>query len=85
MTPKQCIEARRLLGLTQSKLAKIADVTQPRLSLFERSGYMAPPLYGQRNRVADLKAALEAAGVTFVDESGGEPRVRLGRADDELR
>ena len=72
MTPKQCREARRLLGMTQHRLARIAKVHQGDLSRFENTGYLAHSHYEKRDRVTDLRAALEAAGAefTFTDVPG---------------
>ena len=73
ITPRQCREARRLLGVTQRQLGKLTDLTPIWISSFERHGRLP-------KRKADLslgriRAALEEAGAEFVD--GNRPGVRL--------
>jgi transcriptional regulator with XRE-family HTH domain len=66
--------ARGLLGWSQERLATASGVpkrTIARLELAET----AP----QRRTSAAIRAALEAAGVEFIDENGGGPGVRLRR------
>lgn len=68
ITPEQCREARRLLGMDQEDLARAAGVFPETLSRFEgRGGQSTFPMR------ARLRAALEAAGVEFT-ESGVGPR-----------
>jgi hypothetical protein len=73
ITPRQCREARRLLGVTQRQLGKVTGLTPLWISSFERHGRLP-------KRKADLwlrriRAALEEAGAEFVD--GNRPGVRL--------
>lgn len=72
MTPAQCRAARALLDITQPQLATAAGVGLSTVVDFEK----------QRRQVADdsvrsIRAALETAGVIFVDENGEGPGVRL--------
>ena len=77
MTADQCLEARRLLGLTQRQLAKALALSQAHISLFETTGVMPRAQHGKRNRMAELLTYFEQAGIEFVDENGGGPGVRL--------
>lgn len=72
MTPAQSRAARALVELTQPKLADAAGLGLSTVVDFERG----------RRAVSDdairaMRAALEAAGVIFVDENGEGPGVRL--------
>ena len=67
--------ARALLGMSQAELAKKARVSVPTVKRMEASTGAAPGLI---NNVAAIRAALEASGVEFLVESGGEG-VRLRR------
>ena len=61
-----------MLNLSRSELAEISSVSERTLVDFER---------GARNpyqrTLRDVRAALENGGVTFIDENGGGPGVRL--------
>ena len=63
MTPEQCRNARRLLGLTQGELSQRCHVPVPSLSLFERAGHFSPA------RVNQVRSVLEAAGAEFTDDT----------------
>lgn len=78
MTREQCINSRRLLGITQAALARGVGVSQVVISTFERTGHMAQPQRGKRDRMDDLKKWFEQQGVRFTDD--GEPEVKLRRA-----
>ena len=72
ISPSQCKAARALLGLTQPQLARTSDLGLSTVVDFERG----------RRQVSDaavqtLKAALEEAGIVFIDENGGGAGVRL--------
>jgi predicted transcriptional regulator len=72
LTPEQCRAARALLAWSQYDLETKAKVAQKTIALFEL-GKRAP-----RDRTTDkLRAALEKAGVEFIEENGGGPGVRL--------
>lgn len=72
MTSAQCRAARALLNLTQPRLAALAVVGLSTVVDFEkeRRAVAAPS-------IAAIRAALESAGVIFVDENGEGPGVRL--------
>lgn len=61
-----------MLGWSQDELAQRAGVAKQTLADFER-GSRSP----YARTLADIQKALEAAGVTFIDEDGGGPGVRL--------
>ena len=68
----QCRGSRAMLGWSRQQLAQAADVAERTLMDFER-GARRP----YKRTLADIKRALEAAGVEFIDENGGGPGVRL--------
>lgn len=74
MTVIQCRMARAALGIGIRELAAMAEVSPNTVSRFERG----EALYGRT--VDALQAALEAAGVIFIDENGEGPGVRLRKA-----
>ena len=61
-----------MLGLSQSGLAGAAKVGESTIHNFEVGRSTPNP-----KNMADIVAALEAAGVEFVAENGGGPGVRL--------
>lgn len=71
---RQFAAARALLGIGQSELAAQASISVPTLKRMEAS---AGPAAGMANNVAAVRAALESAGVIFVDENGEGAGVRL--------
>jgi transcriptional regulator with XRE-family HTH domain len=79
ITPDQCREARVQLGVTQERLAELSGVGQSYASSFERIGRVPHSRTG-RNYVAEIRAALEAAGAVFTD--GGEPGREAARTAD---
>ena len=74
ITGRQIAAARALLGLGQVELAEAANVSAPTLRRMEASD--GPPS-GMTNNIAAVVAALEAAGVIFIDRNGNGPGVRL--------
>lgn len=72
LTPAQCKAARALLGWAQPELAKAAKVGLQTLSDFER-GARQP----YDRTLADIQAALEAAGIVLIPENGGGAGLRL--------
>jgi transcriptional regulator with XRE-family HTH domain len=68
--------ARGLLGWSQTALASAAGLSEPTIKRFEtdRGARVSP------DAVAKMVAALESAGVIFVDENGDGPGVRLRKA-----
>lgn len=71
---RQLAAARALVGLTQAKLANAANISVPTLKRMEAS---EAAVTGMKNNIAAIRAALENAGVTFIDENGSGAGVRL--------
>jgi transcriptional regulator with XRE-family HTH domain len=63
--------ARAALQLGVRDLANLAAVSPTTITRVERGETLFP------RTVAAIRAALEAAGVEFIDENGGGPGVRL--------
>jgi hypothetical protein len=63
--------------MSQSELAKAANISVQTLGRMEASEGPAP---GMPNNLAAVRAALESAGVIFVEENGEGPGVRLKKA-----
>lgn len=76
LSVRQVKAARALLGWSQHDLAEASGVSYPTVARLEREeGHL-----GGRRATADaIRAALEAAGVVFIEENGGGPGVRLRR------
>ena len=72
MTPSQCRAARGLLEITQSELATAADLGLSTIVDFEKRRRVVSV-----EAVDAIRAALERAGIVFIDENGGGPGVRL--------
>lgn len=72
MTPAQSRAARGLVSMTQTELANAADLGQSTVIDFERERRVVSD-----SSIAAIRAALEAAGVEFIEENGGGPGVRL--------
>ncbi len=60
--------------MEQAELASAARISVPTLRRMEASEGQA---VGMANNVAAVRAALEAAGIEFIDQNGGGPGVRL--------
>lgn len=69
--------ARALLRWDQRQLAEASSVSLPTIKRLESKPGI---LQAHAPTVAALLAALEAAGVEFIDENGGGPGVRLRKA-----
>lgn len=78
-TVAQLRAARALLGWSQVKLAQAAGVSEPTVKRIEGQRPELPSTGSERSWEA-IRAALEAAGVIFVDENGEGPGVRLRKA-----
>jgi len=63
-----------LLAWSQEELAAAANVSFPTVKRLEADD---GPLGGRTETGAKIRAALEKAGVEFIDENGGGPGVRL--------
>ena len=74
MLPVQCKMARAALGLSVCELAAKAGVSPDVVFRLEKGEGLH-----QRTGIA-IREALEDAGVVFIDENGGGPGVRLGKA-----
>ena len=76
LTPEQVTAetARGLLGWQQSDLAALVFVSASAIRLFEAGVKAAPPL-----DLTAVRAALESAGVIFVEDNGEGPGVRLSK------
>jgi transcriptional regulator with XRE-family HTH domain len=72
ITPNQCRAARALLGWNQDDLEQASVVAKKTIADFER-GARTP--YGRT--LSDLRRALEASGIVFIEQNGGGPGVRL--------
>jgi predicted transcriptional regulator len=68
----QCRGARGLLEISQTQLAKAARLSLSTIVDFEKSRRQV-----SNDAVRGIKAALEYAGVEFIEENGGGPGVRL--------
>jgi transcriptional regulator with XRE-family HTH domain len=71
---RQIKAARALLDWSQEQLATAAAVSIPTIKRLEAQEGL---LGGRDETGAKISAALEAAGVEFIDENGGGPGVRL--------
>lgn len=60
-----------MLGWTQGELADAASVSRATVLEFERGGRLPHP-----NNVDAIRSALEAAGITFLNDDGRGPGVR---------
>jgi transcriptional regulator with XRE-family HTH domain len=75
ITPKQSRAARGLLDWSQTQLAVDSNLSESTIRDFEK-GRRVPSI----NNLAAIRAALEAAGVVFLDDGqcvDGGPGVRL--------
>jgi transcriptional regulator with XRE-family HTH domain len=67
--------ARSLLGWSQATVAQAAGLSIPTVKRAEGAGSIP----ASSAATEAIRAALEAAGVIFLDENGGGPGVRLAR------
>ncbi len=74
VSTRQIKAARALLAWSQEQLATAAAVSIPTIKRLEAHD---GPLGGRSETEAKIRAALEGAGVQFIDENGGGPGVRL--------
>jgi transcriptional regulator with XRE-family HTH domain len=74
LNPAQIRAARGLLDWGQSALADAAGISVPSVKRAESPSARSP---ASPDLLARIKAALEAAGVIFVEENGEGPGVRL--------
>ena len=79
ITGRQIREGRSLLGLSRSDLAsELSIVGSPTLKRIEM--FDGPPPISE-DYAATIQAALEAAGVIFVETNGEGPGVRLRKVE----
>lgn len=71
---RQVKAARALVGWSQAALASAAGISEPTIKRLEASD---GDLGGRASTIEAIRAALEAAGVEFVN--GDQPGVRLAR------
>jgi DNA-binding XRE family transcriptional regulator len=71
---RQVKAARALLAWSQEQLAAAAEASIPTIKRLEAQD---GPIGGRTETAAKIRAALEAAGVEFIDENGGGAGVRL--------
>jgi predicted transcriptional regulator len=76
ISPAQCRAARGLLDWSQKILAEKAGVGI--VTIRQLEGLSQQP---RRSTLAVVRAALESAGVQFIEENGGGAGVRLRRPD----
>ncbi|MER9634258.1 MULTISPECIES: helix-turn-helix domain-containing protein [unclassified Mesorhizobium] len=72
ISPAQIRAARALVEMDQAVLARNASVSRNTVVDFEKGRRMPNP-----NNLAAMRAALETAGVIFLDKNGDGPGVRL--------
>ena len=76
---RQIKAARALLAWSQEDLAQAADVSIPTIKRLEAQD---GPLGGRDATGSKIQAALENAGVEFIEENGGGQGVRLRKTLD---
>jgi hypothetical protein len=74
---RQIKAARALLAWSQEQLAAAANMSIPTIKRLEAHD---GPLGGRNDTGDKIKAALEKAGIEFIDENGGGPGVRLRKS-----
>ncbi len=72
ISPEQARAARGLLDWSRDRLAEKTGVAKRTLARFEASEGETRP-----STLATIRAALEAAGVIFIEQNGEGPGVRL--------
>ena len=71
---RQIKAARALLAWTQEQLGQASGISVPTIKRLEsRDG----PIGGRGETAGKIQAALETAGIDFIDENGDGPGVRL--------
>ncbi|WP_020091267.1 helix-turn-helix transcriptional regulator [Methylobacterium sp. 285MFTsu5.1] len=78
ISTRQAKAARALLAWSQEDLARESGVSIPTVKRLEAED---GPIGGRADTGAKLQAALEAAGVIFIQENGEGPGVRLRKTD----
>ncbi len=76
LTTRQIKAARALLAWSQDDLARYSSLSEPTIARLESAD---GPIAGRPKTAEKIRAALEKAGIEFIDENGGGPGVRLRR------
>jgi len=74
LTVDQIRAGRALVRMTQDRLAKAADISVETVKRIEKGAGAASAHY---RTIEAIRAALERAGIEFIDGNGGGPGVRL--------
>ena len=82
VTTRQIKAARALLAWSQGDLADRSGISEPTVARLESAD---GELGGREDTAQRLRAAIEAAGVEFIDENGGGTGVRVKKAKREAR
>ena len=82
VTTRQIKAARALLAWSQADLADRSGISEPTVARLESAD---GKLGGREDTTQKLRAAIETAGVEFIDENGGGPGVRLRKPAKEKR
>ena len=82
VTTRQIKAARALLAWSQADLALRSGTSEPTVARLEAAD---GELRGREDTTQKLRAAIEAAGVEFIEENGGGPGVRLKKGKRETR
>ena len=82
ITTRQVKAARVLLGWTQADLANRSGISEPTVARLES---IDGRLGGRAGTADKIRAALETAGIEFIDENGGGPGVRLRKRQPKKR
>ncbi|MBR1215265.1 helix-turn-helix domain-containing protein [Bradyrhizobium sp. JYMT SZCCT0180] len=77
VTTRQIKAARALLAWSQADLADRSGVSEPTVARLEAAD---GEIGGREDTAQKLRAAIEEAGVEFIDENGGGSGVRLRKA-----
>ncbi|QGM97795.1 helix-turn-helix domain-containing protein [Methylocystis parvus] len=78
LSPGQLRAGRALIGWSQDQLAEASKVAKATIANFEAGKRQPYP-----RTLDDLRDALEAAGVIFIDENGEGPGVRLKKVQQD--
>ena len=80
VTTRQIKAARALLAWSQADLADHSGISEPTVARLEAAD---GELGGREDTTQRLRAAIELAGVEFIEENGGGPGVRLRKSGRE--
>jgi transcriptional regulator with XRE-family HTH domain len=80
MNALQCRLARTALGLTVLETAALCDVSHETIRRIEADDQAL-----KEKTLAKVRAALEKAGVEFIDEDSGGPGVRLRKTKRKVK